>query len=98
MYTKCKKCGGTLKQSKALKQTYKISTDFIGDCPGQGCTVSFGGPGELQDCLKCEDCGWSMTIPTITREALIKKLCDLVEEDLKSGNLPKQLKRKKCQD
>ena len=56
----CKKCGGTMKPSKALQQTY---TSGMPDFPGDdvGVTISAGGPGKLIDCLKCEKCGWSVT-------------------------------------
>ena len=55
---KCKKCGGTMKPSKAIEQTYTGSPDFVG---GPVVTMSAGGPGKLVDCLKCEKCGWSVT-------------------------------------
>lgn len=56
----CRKCGGTMKPSKAIEQTYTTGMpDFPGDTVG--ITISAGGPGKLVDCLKCEKCGWSVT-------------------------------------
>lgn len=54
----CRKCGGSMKPSKAIEQTYTGSPDFIG---GEVVTISPGGTGKLIDCLKCEKCGWSVT-------------------------------------
>lgn len=59
--TKCKKCNGELKAGKAMAQTFTGKPDFIGD--NHICTISAGGAGKLIDCLKCVDCGWSMTRP-----------------------------------
>ena len=56
----CRKCGGTMRPSKALAQTFTAGTpDFPGDTHAS--TFSAGGPGELIDCMKCEACGWSVT-------------------------------------
>ena len=57
--TTCKKCGGTMHKGKAIKNTLVGIPDFIG---GEVCTVSPGGPGTLISCLKCEQCGWSISI------------------------------------
>lgn len=55
---KCKKCGGEMKQGKALMQTVSGSPDFSG---GEIVTLSPGGPGKLIDCVKCGDCGHSIS-------------------------------------
>ena len=57
---KCEKCQGTMKPSKAIEQTYTGLPDFPGD--KHPVTMSPGGPGRLVDCLKCELCGYSVTI------------------------------------
>ena len=57
--TICKKCNGKMKPGKAMQQTYTGIGDFNDN--DDVCTVSPGGPGKLIDCLKCEDCGWSVT-------------------------------------
>jgi len=55
----CKKCGGAMKPGKAIAQTWTGLPDFPGD---KHCvTLSPGGSGKLIDCMKCEECGWSMT-------------------------------------
>lgn len=56
---KCRKCGGEMKKGKAIKQTFTGRPDFIG---GDICTISPGGIGKIMSCLKCVDCGWSVTI------------------------------------
>lgn len=59
----CRKCGGTMKQGKALAQTYVGGMpDFEDD--DHSTTFSAGGSGKMVDCMKCEDCGWSITPPT----------------------------------
>ena len=55
---KCRKCGGKMKKGKATGQTMVGTPDFVG---GEVCTVSPGGTGKLIDCMKCVDCGWSVT-------------------------------------
>ncbi len=55
----CKQCGSEMTTSKALAQTYVGIPDS--DIGGGVSTFSAGGPGELVDCLKCQDCGWSTT-------------------------------------
>jgi|LakMenEpi03Aug12_release.lakeMendotaPanAssembly.Ray.scaffolds.fasta_scaffold03608_28 hypothetical protein len=57
-FTVCQRCGGTMKPSKAIAQTYGGSPDFAG---GPVVTMSPEGPGKLIDCLKCERCGHSIT-------------------------------------
>lgn len=56
--TPCRKCGGKMIQSKAIQETYTGIPDFP---DGEVCTVSHGGTGRLIDCMKCEQCGWSVT-------------------------------------
>ena len=57
---KCKKCHGKMKPSKAIVCRVTGYRDFPGDA--HACTVS---PNprfpELVPCLKCTDCGWSVT-------------------------------------
>lgn len=55
----CKRCGGTMQAGIAIEQTYAGIPDFPGD--GHVCTVSPAGPGRVIDCMKCENCGWSVT-------------------------------------
>lgn len=57
----CSKCGGDMKEGLAMQSTLVSGMpDFIGD--KQGITLSEGGPGRLIPCLKCEECGYSITI------------------------------------
>lgn len=56
----CKKCGGEMVEGKAIEQTYVSGMpDFIGDAVG--ITMSAGGGGKLINCMKCKECGWSVT-------------------------------------
>lgn len=55
---KCRKCGGQMKPSKALGQTFRGKPDFIGS--KEIVTVSPGWAAKLIDCMKCEKCGWSV--------------------------------------
>jgi len=57
---KCNKCEGTMVKGKALEQTSSGIPDFVGD--EHVCTVSAGVSGKLEDCMKCESCGWSVTL------------------------------------
>lgn len=54
----CRKCGGEMKPSKAILQTYTGIPDFPGDT--EIVTLSPGGPGKVAPCLKCSKCGWSV--------------------------------------
>ena len=54
----CRKCGGGMKPSKALTRTFR-SSPYMGQ---DIVTITPGGPGKLTDCIKCEGCGWSITI------------------------------------
>ena len=56
----CKKCGGSMKPSKALENTLVSSDDFGGDANQRGSTQSRSGTAILVDCLKCDACGHSI--------------------------------------
>jgi predicted RNA-binding Zn-ribbon protein involved in translation (DUF1610 family) len=64
---KCPKCkwAGAPKEGLALMQTWTTGMpDFIGDPnpDDNRCqTMSPGGPGRLVSCLKCPECGYSVT-------------------------------------
>lgn len=55
----CRKCGGAMSPGKAIAQTITGIGDFH-DADAV-VSVSPGGPGALIGCMKCEDCGWSVT-------------------------------------
>ena len=55
----CKQCGGKMLPGKAIKETLTGMADFSG---GEVVTVSPSGAGKLIDCLKCTQCGWSVTL------------------------------------
>lgn len=60
----CKKCGALMRHGLAIQQTYTAGEpDFPGDHndPNAIVTLSPGGPGKLITCLKCPQCGWSVT-------------------------------------
>ena len=55
----CRKCGTPMKPGKAIQQT---TVAGVQDFPSaEVVTMSAGGPGKLIDCLKCPQCGWSVT-------------------------------------
>lgn len=54
----CTKCGGQMKPSKAIAQTFTGTPEWEG---AEVVTMSAGGPGKLIDCLKCEKCGHSVS-------------------------------------
>lgn len=57
---RCRKCGGMMADGIATGQTYTGgSLDFPGDAGPV--TFSAGGPGEIIECRKCKQCGWSVT-------------------------------------
>lgn len=56
----CLKCGGEMILGIAIQNTLVGVPDFVGD--PQVCTVHPGGTGKLVECLKCELCGWSVTV------------------------------------
>ena len=55
----CRKCNGLMKPGVYMAQTFSGVLDFPGDT--HAVTVSPGGPGRLEPCLKCEACGHSVT-------------------------------------
>lgn len=55
---RCKHCHTPMVPGLAIEQTYTGAPDFPG-C--EIVTMSPGGPGKLIDCLKCPQCGWSVT-------------------------------------
>lgn len=57
--SECKKCGAIMEPGLAIQQTYTGTPNFPGDL--RAVTMSPGGPGKLIDCLKCHECGWSVT-------------------------------------
>lgn len=58
----CPKCNVEMEPSKAFENTLVGSPDFVGDTGKErGCTMSRVGPVKLIDCLKCPECGWSVT-------------------------------------
>ena len=56
--SKCRRCGGEMKQGIAMWQTWTGSPDFAA---GPVVTLSAGGPGRVIDCSKCSVCGHSVT-------------------------------------
>lgn len=56
----CRKCGGEMRAGHAMGQTYSGGApDFPGDTHGM--TMSPAGPGVLVPCMKCANCGWSVS-------------------------------------
>lgn len=55
---KCNRCGGEMKPGQALENTLVGEPDDIGGCV----TLSPGGPGKLVPCMKCAECGRSVTV------------------------------------
>lgn len=56
----CHRCGIPMRPGIAIAQTYTAGApDFPGD--REGITMSAGGPGRVIKCLKCPDCGRSVT-------------------------------------
>ena len=55
----CRRCDAPMKPGIAMGQTY-TSHGHAGALP-HIVTVSAGGPGVVIACLKCPDCGWSVT-------------------------------------
>ncbi|MDO4795555.1 MAG: hypothetical protein Q4A28_06395 [Brachymonas sp.] len=63
----CKRCGASMRHGIAIEQTYTAGEpDFPSDRgdPNAIVTLSPGGPGKLIECLKCPQCGWSVTKET----------------------------------
>lgn len=59
LITRCPRCNGEMKPGIAMGQTLHGMPDFIGS--KDVVTVSLGGPGKLIDCMKCVNCGYSVT-------------------------------------
>jgi ssDNA-binding Zn-finger/Zn-ribbon topoisomerase 1 len=55
----CKECKCEMVAGKALVDKLSGIPDFIGD--DYVCTVSASGKADLVDCLKCPECGYSVT-------------------------------------
>ena len=55
---KCRRCGGEMKAGIAIGETVRGYADFA-NC--EVVTLSPGGPGYIKDCLKCIECGHSIT-------------------------------------
>lgn len=60
----CKYCGHKMRLGIAIAQTFSGAPDFAG---GSVVTISPGGPGRLCECLKCPQCGYSVTNDTEAR-------------------------------
>lgn len=54
---KCPRCDVPMRPGVAILPTVVGEEDDIGGCV----TLSYGGPGRLIDCLKCPECGHSIT-------------------------------------
>lgn len=62
--TRCRHCHTSMQPGVAIEQTYTAGEpDFPSDRddPNAIVTLSPGGPGKLVTCLKCPQCGWSVT-------------------------------------
>ena len=57
----CRRCGHQMKPSKAIDQTWTGEPEWPG---ATLVTLSPGGPGKLIDCLKCVNCGHSISSST----------------------------------
>lgn len=55
----CRKCGADMRPGQAIAQTWVGTPEFPGEW--QCVTMSPGGSGKLIACMKCEECGWSVT-------------------------------------
>ncbi len=56
----CKHCKTPLIPGEALIPTVVVFEDFPGEGASEGSTCGFG-PGKLGPCLKCPECGYSVT-------------------------------------
>lgn len=54
----CRKCGATIRPGIAMQSTMVGEPEWPGDTLA---TMSPGGPGKLIECLKCPECGWSVS-------------------------------------
>jgi hypothetical protein len=55
----CPKCNTEMTDGLAIENTWVGKPDFIGDT--RCVTMSPGGPGKLIECVKCHECGFSLT-------------------------------------
>lgn len=58
----CKRCNVPLVEGEALQNRLAGLPDFIGDTGREAvCTVSYSREADLIECLKCPECGYSVT-------------------------------------
>jgi hypothetical protein len=55
----CRQCGGKMEVGQALENVLSGYPDFPGD--NHAVTVSPSGRAKLVSCIKCVECGWSVT-------------------------------------
>ena len=56
-------CDGIMSDGVYIAQTYAVGMpDFPGDSSTLIRTMYPGGPGRLDGCLKCDKCGYSVTV------------------------------------
>lgn len=60
--SKCNKCQGAMKTGIALVPTLVVSKDFFEEGNDMRGRTANNGPGKIRPCLKCEKCGWSVTL------------------------------------
>jgi hypothetical protein len=53
-----------MKPGQALDNIMVSPDDFGGDAGSLGCTVFPSNETKLIECMKCEKCGWSVTVAT----------------------------------
>lgn len=70
---KCKHCKADMIPGQAIKTMAVMSVDFIGETPSRGSTVNLRGTGQLMDCLKCPQCGFSRTTGVAYGEGEVKE-------------------------
>ena len=61
IHNTCFVCGGLMKDSTALDNTYVTSVDFPGETNLRGCTQSKIGYPVMKNVRKCSSCGHSHT-------------------------------------
>lgn len=59
---KCERCDVEMVEGKVLIELYSGHPDFIGGKVEDIVTVSPSGVSRLSDCLKCPQCGYSVSI------------------------------------
>ena len=68
----CKKCNGQMIESTALMNDSAVMgiPDFDGNMAhSSGQTITFKSSGRRHDCLKCSDCGWSVTGSSVHQDS-----------------------------